>query len=295
MVDCYPSIKNVDICVTPSLGKPLVSILRAIKSKNFIKGYMTNSNVTSLKKSWDEQKKAWRILKRIGSKEISLDTISLIRNCEIEKLKDQDFLASLISDIGLNDEGLEEFPTELHPYCGKGLHLWQYPAQFSPYLIKLSTLEIKSYLEIGIRHGGSFVMTTEYLSRFSALNRSIGVDILPCPSMPKYELVRPESKFYQLNSQSEEFHHLLIENAPIDLVFIDSHHEEHQCRIEIERIKPYVKMMAFHDIDNINCPGIKAVWNELKISGEYECHEFNRQFEGLGPYMGIGLAISNIK
>ena len=42
------------------------------------------------------------------------------------------FLANfIIENIGLNDEILHEQPEELYSYMGTGLHLWQYPNQFS--------------------------------------------------------------------------------------------------------------------------------------------------------------------
>lgn len=47
-------------------------------------------------------------------------------------------------------------------------------------------LNVQSYLELGVRHGGSFVATVEILRRMSALNTAIAVDIIACPAMDDY-------------------------------------------------------------------------------------------------------------
>ena len=50
-------------------------------------------------------------------------------------------------------------------------------------------------------------------------------------------------------------------------------------------------MVAFHDVSNVNCPGVRTVWEEIKAMEQYACFEFIDQYAGLGPYMGIGLAV----
>ncbi|MFL5282061.1 MAG: class I SAM-dependent methyltransferase [Rhodopila sp.] len=194
-------------------------------------------------------------------------------------------------DLGLNDEGLAEFPAELHPYCGSGLRIWQYPIQFGPYLRYLTALEIRSYLEVGIRHGGSYVATVEALNRFRPLDWSVGIDVIDCPSMKTYAQLNPRSSFACLNTKSTAFAALLETIAPIDLVFIDSHHEAEQCRAEVDSLRSVANIIALHDIDHAGCPGVLLAWNELKASDDYECVEFTAQYPGLGPFMGIGVAV----
>ena len=55
----------------------------------------------------------------------------------------------IIVKAGLNNEILTEQPTELAPYFGTGLHIWQYPNQFARYLVWLSknARNIKRYVE----------------------------------------------------------------------------------------------------------------------------------------------------
>jgi precorrin-6B methylase 2 len=54
---------------------------------------------------------------------------------------------------------------------------WQYPNQFSKYLAELAAHPVDRYLEIGVRHGGTFVITVEYLSRFHPVREAIAVDL----------------------------------------------------------------------------------------------------------------------
>jgi hypothetical protein len=162
-------------------------------------------------------------------------------------------------------------------------------------LAQLSRLEVRSYLELGIRHGGSFVATVEILERFSPLEFAVGVDIIPCPSMADYRKLNPRIEFVCINTQREDFGALIERIKPIDLIFIDSHHEESQCRREFDSVRDSANMIAFHDISNVNCPGVARVWNEVKAAGAHECFEYNDQYEGMGPYMGIGLAVKKAR
>ena len=239
------------------------------------------------------QNSAWRMLKGLRPRPLDLQRIALIRDCDRESLREPEQLESLLLALGLNDEGLDEFPERLHSYCGEGLRIWQFPCQFSRYLAKLIELDVHSYMELGIRHGGSYIATVEVLERFRLLDRAVGVDIIHCESMAQYQRLNPRSKFECVNTQSPEFSEIVRRSAPIDLVFIDSHHEESQCRREFESMRNHAAMIALHDISNVGCPGVGKVWEELRASGEYKCFEFIDQYESkAGPYMGIGLAVS---
>jgi cephalosporin hydroxylase len=240
------------------------------------------------------QRQGWAMLKRLHPESIDLSRIDLIRRRELPELTEPPRVEELLLELGLNDEGLSELPPELHTPCG-GLRIWQYPTQFSRYLVQLSHLAVRSYLEIGIRHGGSFVATTEYLERFCPLQFSVGVDVIDCPSMPEYCARNGKAHFWRLNSRSAEFATQIETLGSIDLVFIDSHHEEAQCRDELALLEPYAGMIALHDIANVGCPGIRRVWDDLKRSPAYECFEYVEQYTGLGPFMGIGLAVKRAR
>ena len=222
---------------------------------------------------------------------IDLGRIALIRECAPSYLSRPENLERLLPQLGLNDEGQDEFPPELRPYCGQGLRVWQFPAQFARYLAQIVALGVRSYVELGIRHGGSFVTTVEVLERFRRLDYAVAVDIIPCPAMAQYAAINPRVEFACINTQAPEFAALLARLHAIDLIFIDSHHEEDQCRREVAAVLECAGMVALHDISNVGCPGIGKVWQEIKASGDFACFEYTDQYSGLGPYMGIGLAV----
>jgi hypothetical protein len=222
---------------------------------------------------------------------MDLERISLVRNCSIAELSDASVLENLLPRLGLNDEGIEEYPDVLRPWCGTGLRIWQYPAQFAPYLASLVRLGVRSYMEIGVRHGGSFVATVEVLERFRPLDFAVAVDVIACPSVEDYGRVNPRARFLRANTMAPEFAAVVASLAPIDLVFVDSHHEAAQCQRELACLEEHANMIAFHDIANKGCPGIGAVWSQVRSSGAWECSEFVAQYPGLGPFMGIGLAV----
>jgi hypothetical protein len=95
------------------------------------------------------------------------ECINILRNENIKKLRSAAYLENeLLPLLGLNNENFHEFPHSLAPCSGHGLKIWQYPNQLAHYLSSLADKDIRSYLEIGVRHGGTFILTVEYLSRF---------------------------------------------------------------------------------------------------------------------------------
>ncbi len=101
--------------------------------------------------------------------------VAELRAAPIDLLLNEDWLErEFLLRLGLNDEMLEEFPAALYPWCGRGVKSWQYPRQFSRYLRFLADKQIQSYVEIGSRHGGTFIITAEYLDRFAGLHHAPG-------------------------------------------------------------------------------------------------------------------------
>ncbi len=236
--------------------------------------------------------KRWSKLGRLGASPIDLDRIDLIRALPAARLSHAADLDELVPRLGLNDEGLREFPPHLHPYCGQGLLIWQYPNQFGPYLACLSTLGIRSYLEIGVRHGGTFVATVECLERACPLDFAVAVDVLPCPSMAAYRAVNEKAVFHRLNTQSADYRDMLASYGRFDLVLVDSLHEEAQCRNEVRSVIDRADMIALHDACSADYPGVGVVWREIKADSQWVCREFFDQYPGSArPFMGIGLAI----
>ena len=235
-------------------------------------------------------------------KDIELSRLELIRTAPLSDLRDPDFLEhELLPELGLTDEGEEQgpFPTSLHPYMGQGLRAWQFPNQFAPYLARLSGLGIEGYLEIGTRHGGTFVITIEYLSRFNQVRRALGIDLgRPSDSLRAYADARPGVTLLQGNSRGKRFRELVRQSRPFDLVLIDGDHSEEGCRADFELVAERSRVLAFHDISSDPVPGVRHVWTKFKLANreQYEFAEFTDQYDELSAetgaeYIGIGVAI----
>lgn len=236
-------------------------------------------------------------------RELDLSRLELIRSASVADLRDPAFLETeLLPSLGLNDEHLHQFPRSLHPHTGQGLYHWQYPKQFAPYLVRLSELEIESYLEIGTRHGGSFLITIEYLSRFRPLRRCVGIDLgIPSAALRSYAAQRPKVTVLQGDSQGREFAKLVRSEGPFDLVLIDGDHSEGGCRADLELVAGHGRILAFHDIVSEPTPGVRKVWADFKRAqaAEYDFFEFTAQYEELvaetgAHFIGIGLAVPRL-
>jgi hypothetical protein len=230
-------------------------------------------------------------------KEIDLGVLDLVRGADLDRLRDAQWLErDLLPRLGLNNEKLHQFPPELHPFAGRGLHYWQYPNQFAPYLATLAGLGIGSYLEIGVRHAGTFVLTVEYLRRFRPGLTALGVDIGESPSLRRYRKQNPRASFLCVDSLSAEFTRLIGQHPGFDLALIDGNHEEYGVKSDLALVAPKARHLALHDIVNQDTPGVVATWREMRAGlGEHFCfHEFIAQYPSLAAsdqsFLGIGLA-----
>ena len=238
------------------------------------------------------QKKSWGKLRRIRPSAIDLVKIEQIRTAKASIFQpDGVGLEDLILDLGLNDDGLGDFPESLRPHCGHGLLIWQYPREFSRYLLHLGRLGVKSYVELGVRHGGTFVTTVECLARQGEIERALAIDIMPCPSIEEYIALRPEVRFARVNTQSREFARVVDEFGPFDAAMIDANHDEEECQHEFEILKERCPILAFHDVANREFPDVAKVWKRVLGLGEYLCYEYLSNYPEPHLPMGIGLAV----
>jgi cephalosporin hydroxylase len=226
---------------------------------------------------------------------MDLSRINFIKDSNLEELQDNNYLENLIIKLGFNYEMLNEQPLIIKENIG-GLLIWQYPNQFSKYLILLSKLNISSYIEIGCRWGGTFVLTNEYLKKFNIINKSIAIDIIDSPVL-YYCISNNNTQFIKINSQSLEFANY-IKNNYFDLIFIDGDHSYNGVKNDYEISKNSGKIFVFHDIISYVCPGVVQFWNELKNNENdtYHFFEFIEQYEDVWnntrqKFLGIGVAI----
>ncbi|MCX7367586.1 MAG: hypothetical protein NTX90_01535, partial [Alphaproteobacteria bacterium] len=147
-----------------------------------------------------------------------------IRNAPLERLADANWLEDwLLLRLGLNNEMLHEFPQSLLPWCGHGVMSWQYPRQFSKYLVWLSQRKIGNYVEIGARRGGTFIITVEYLRRFNPIENALALDIVEQPIMRAYAESAQGCSYVILDSKSVAAKKLL-QSRYWDLALIDGDH-----------------------------------------------------------------------
>lgn len=227
---------------------------------------------------------------------MDLTRVEFIKKSKIDDLKNNQYLEELIIKLGFNNENLSEQP-KIVKDNGGGLLIWQYPNQFSKYLCLLSQQKIHSYIEIGCRWGGTFVLTNEYLKKFNNINKSVAIDIIDSPVL-NYCISNNETQFIKINSQSPEFKGY-INNNFFDLIFIDGDHTYNGVKNDYENSKYSGKIFVFHDIINDACPGVVYFWNELKNkeNDKYIFFEFLDQYDDVlnethQTFLGIGVAIN---
>jgi hypothetical protein len=197
-----------------------------------------------------------------------------------------ELLESILPTLGMNGENDRELPKELSQHFNKGIRFWQYPNQFAPYLKQLSKYEIKSYLEIGCRWGGTFIITNEILNKVNGDILSYACDIIP-PSKVLNEY-KNYSNFTYLNKDSKLLSRDII-NHDIDLIMIDGDHSYTGLSRDFDVSKQFnPKYITFHDIYSDVCPDVVKFWSEIK--DQYKHYEFIDQYDSVnGKFLGIGL------
>lgn len=225
--------------------------------------------------------------------------IDLISSMNSDDLINYASLENCLFKAGLNDENLGEQPPELKEYFGTGyaLKIWQYPNQFIPYLLFLEKYKDKivSYLEIGSRHGGTFVFTNEYLNSIKKQQiKSFACDIIEIPeNISKYQELNSNASYLLMNSQSEDFKNF-IKDSHFSLILIDGDHEYKGVKNDAEVCLDHGEIIVFHDITSVACPGTSKYWVDFKnqYSDIFNFYEFIEQYPSVKyNFLGIGCAV----
>jgi cephalosporin hydroxylase len=232
---------------------------------------------------------------KIMNDKLDLAKISLIQNSMNVDLLNNIYLENLILQLGMNIEKPNEQP-EIVNTNGGGLYIWQYPNQFSSYIIFLNKYKIESYMEIGCRWGGTFILTTEYFSKMNKLIKSTAVDIINSP-VEEYCILNNKANFIMENSQNTNFKNIL-KNIFYDIIFIDGDHSYIGVSSDFKTCEHSSNIFVFHDIVSDMCPGVVNFWNELKTnySERFNFYEFTQQYDEVfnntnKTFLGIGVAV----
>jgi hypothetical protein len=224
------------------------------------------------------------------------DTIAKIAALPYSKCYDTAYLEhTLIPSLGLNDESLEQQPSELNDYFGKGLHLWQYPAQLARYLVWLThnAKSIRNYTEIGCRWGGTFILVNEWLKKIGApIEFSLAVDpIKPTPFIRRYVEISSTPVHYLENFSTSQPVMDYFNGFKPEMVFIDGDHSMHGVMFDHLLFRKTADIIIHHDVASRACPETTLFWTYLKQAETgFEAAEFCQQYESVqGHYLGIGV------
>jgi hypothetical protein len=230
-------------------------------------------------------------VENIAAKPISY-FVNLIRNAPIEDIKDVKKLEELICKCGLSNDGymMRELLPQYLQFTGYGLHIQQNPKEFAEYLLKVSELSIKKYMEIGVRFAGTFIFTTEYLSRISGVVESVAIDLAKQTIHDEYSLINSDCQFLYMDSLSTVFSSFVSERK-FDLVLIDGDHSYRGVSSDYNTICKLSKFCSFHDIVNISCPDVSVFWNSIKkhSDGYWEFTHNTHLNDNYRSHFGLGL------
>jgi len=223
----------------------------------------------------------------------------------IKSIKDFDFknatqkqIEEILPYFGMNDEQTFELPKEFNEFMGWGIKFWQYPNQLSKLLCFLRNKDIDSYLEIGVRWGGTFILVTELLRRYNSHLRVIANDIIPQSEILhiyQNDFEADKFSYIQMGSNDPFFLYNIGNFEPkptpqIDCVFIDGNHQYWSAKEDYLRaLHLGAKYIIFHDIVSQSCVPTKILWKDLKKKHR-KTYEFTDQYESVnGTYLGIGV------
>lgn len=212
-----------------------------------------------------------------------------LRTIELDSLLNADTWFTLLPEFGFNHENPKELPAEMVFQPGLGLRIWQYPNQFSPYMAWLAAKAklINSYMEIGTRHGGTFVIQVETLRQINNnFNTALAVDLMDQPDL------LTEYKYRQQDSQSEAFSQWVSQQF-FDCIFVDGDHSYQGVKRDAESTIKRCNIQVFHDISSDSCPDVGMYWQEHKIAhnATHDFVEFVDQYDSVqGSFLGIGVS-----
>lgn len=167
-------------------------------------------------------------------------------------------------------------------FDGTKTHLMQNPYELTDFIFELKKYEKESvkklckFLEIGFASG----INNTILNKFFNFKEIVAIDLFTSELNGytlKANLMHKNLTLISGDSTSERVIEIVKKLGPYDLVFIDANHNYEHVRKDFHNYKQFLNkegVIAFHDIDCPDWPGINKFWNELKQTGKYEQKEF---------------------
>ena len=224
--------------------------------------------------------------------------VDLIRDVSDHDRFNVDYLEhTLIPALGLNNESLTEQPPELSQYFGTGLHLWQYPNQLAKYLAWLAknATGVRSFLEIGCRWGGTFILVNEWLKRIGApIEKSVAIDPIPVtPFMMRYIEISSTPVIYKECFSTDPAFGIFCADFKPEMVFIDGDHGLACVMNDHLLFRESAKIIVHHDVSSNACPETSLFWNYVSnAETEFTARAFTDQYASVsGSFLGIGALV----
>jgi hypothetical protein len=212
--------------------------------------------------------------------------VNLIRNLDLESLKNPEVVANLVRTFGIMPwvhPGMALLGPEERFINPAGMAaIGQTPDQIAQALVYLSAFKINSFCEIGVCYGGNFLFSSEYLRRFNPDIKCLGVDPTNYLHAEIREIIDLSDwmRFVSLTSDQ-------LAGRKFDLVFIDGDHTTPWITKDWENMGKFAKFCMFHDLQDPLWPDVGAFWIGLKSIPRKERVEFldchsDRATHGIG-------------
>lgn len=168
--------------------------------------------------------------------------------------------------------------------------LWQKPHELADLLLVLQTQTINTFLNIGTFNGNTFNFISDFLNPDMSKCKTVCVTVDPFKYEPNTNgiensepLIKKQPYIY-VTGTSDNF-----KDEVFDFVFIDGLHQYDALWLDWNNVGKYAKIIAFHDINDQDCPDVVRFWKELCsiVGADFFIYEFieptpNRNLMGIG-------------
>lgn len=180
-------------------------------------------------------------------------------------------------------------------YDGYRTHATQNPYEMADFIFALKEYEkhkkfkFNSLLEIGFSSG----ITNTTLHKFFNFKNIVGIDLFKSAIDSNVLNANMQNKNLTLlcsNTTSIDTINKSEKLGPYDLIFIDADHLYEGVKQDFHNYKKFLSnkgVIAFHDINNPDWPGIERLWIEIAKSNRYIMKEFI--CDGFPIKYGIGM------